>query len=134
MATATETPSKTSFVIEFLKGTPQGNVRSINDAWTAAGMKDTISKSVIDRTRAKLGLTGNLSAKTSPSAKQKAAAQTATASPGKTSFIKEYLHEHPDANTAEVNEAWTAAGMKGTISRTLVNKTRIKVTGKGLAK
>ena len=97
-------------------------------------MKDTISKSVIDRTRAKLGLTGNLSAKTSPSAKQKAAAQTATASPGKTSFIKEYLHEHPDANTAEVNEAWTAAGMKGTISRTLVNKTRIKVTGKGLAK
>jgi hypothetical protein len=134
MATATETPGKTSFVIEFLKGTPQGNFKSINEAWTAAGMKDKISKSVIDRTRAKLRLTGNLSAKASPSAKQKPAPQTATASPGKTSFVREFLHDHPDANTREVNEAWTAAGMEGTISRTLVNKTRIKVTGKGLAK
>jgi hypothetical protein len=96
-------------------------------------MKDTISKSVIDRTRAKLGLTGNLRARTNPSAKRKAAAPTATASPGKTSFVKEFLHDHPDANTAEVNKAWTASGMKGSISRTLVNKTRIKVTGKGLA-
>ena len=78
-------------------------------------------------------MTGNLSAKASPSAKQKPAPQTATASPGKTSFVREFLHDHPDANTREVNEAWTAAGMEGTISRTLVNKTRIKVTGKGLA-
>jgi len=134
MATATETPSKTSFVTDFLKGKPQGNVKSINEAWAAAGFEGTVSKTVVDKTRAKLGLTGNLRAKTNQSAKQKAVAQTATTTPGKTSFVKEYLHDHPDANTTEVNEAWTAAGMEGTISRTLVNKTRIKLTGKGLAK
>jgi len=134
MATATETPSKTSFVKDFLKGKPQGNVKSINEAWAAAGFEGTISKTVVDKTRAKLGLAGNLRAETNQSAKQKAVAQTATTSPGKTSFVKEFLNDHPDADTTEVNEAWIAAGMQGTISRTLVNKTRIMVTGKGLAK
>ena len=43
---------------------------------------------------------------------------------GKTSFIKELLIDHPMANTKAVNEAWSAAGMEGTISETLVNKTR----------
>jgi hypothetical protein len=43
---------------------------------------------------------------------------------GKTSFVKELLIDHPLANTKAVNEAWTKAGMEGTISETLVNKTR----------
>jgi hypothetical protein len=43
---------------------------------------------------------------------------------GKTSFVKELLIDHPMANTKAVNEAWSAAGMQGTISETLVNKTR----------
>ena len=43
---------------------------------------------------------------------------------GKTSFVKELLIHHPKANTKAVNEAWSAAGMQGTISETLVNKTR----------
>lgn len=43
---------------------------------------------------------------------------------GKTSFVKELLIDHPMANTKAVNEAWSAAGMEGTISETLVNKTR----------
>jgi hypothetical protein len=47
-----------------------------------------------------------------------------TQSPGKTSFVKEFLHDHPEGNTAAVNEAWRSAGMKGGISSTLVNKTR----------
>jgi hypothetical protein len=47
-----------------------------------------------------------------------------TQSPGKTSFVKEFLHNHPEGNTAAVNEAWKAEGMKGGISSTLVNKTR----------
>jgi len=137
MATATETPSKISFVTDFLKGTPQGTVKAVNEAWTAAGMEGTISKSVVDKTRAKLGLTGNVRRETKATGNKKAPSKTpqsTTTTPGKTSFVKEYLHDHPDANTTEVNEAWTAAGMQGTISRTLVNKTRIKVTGKGLAK
>ena len=43
---------------------------------------------------------------------------------GKTSFVKELLIDHPLANTKAVNEARSAAGMEGTISETLVNKTR----------
>src|SRR5271165_114379 len=43
---------------------------------------------------------------------------------GKTSFVKELLIHNPKANTKAVNEAWSAAGKQGTISETLVNKTR----------
>jgi len=49
---------------------------------------------------------------------------TKTRDQGKTSFVKELLIDHPMANTKAVNEAWSAAGMEGTISETLVNKTR----------
>jgi hypothetical protein len=49
---------------------------------------------------------------------------TNTRDQGKTSFVKELLIDHPMANTKAVNEAWTKAGMEGTISETLVNKTR----------
>jgi hypothetical protein len=49
---------------------------------------------------------------------------TRTQSQGKTSFVKEFLHDHPHGNTAAVNEAWESAGMSGSISSTLVNKTR----------
>ena len=56
-------------------------------------------------------------------------ATTATATPGKTSFVKEFLHDNPQGNTKAVNEAWQAAGFEGTISPTLVNKTRVKLTG-----
>ena len=48
----------------------------------------------------------------------------ATKSLGKTSFVKEILFDNPQANPTAVNEAWTAAGMDGTISPTLVNKMR----------
>ena len=49
---------------------------------------------------------------------------TKTRDQGKTSFVKELLIDHPTANTKAVNDAWSAAGMEGTISETLVNKTR----------
>jgi hypothetical protein len=48
----------------------------------------------------------------------------ATKSLGKTSFVKEILFDNPQANPTAVNEAWTAAGMEGTISPTLVNQMR----------
>jgi hypothetical protein len=137
MATPTETPSKTSFVKDFLNGSPQGTFKTVNEAWTAAGGEGTISKSVVDKTRAKLGLTGNLGRQANKTAKQKATPttpKTTTTTPGKTSFVKQFLKDHPTANSRAVNEAWTAGGMQGTISRTLVNKTRIKLTGKGLGK
>ena len=33
-------------------------------------------------------------------------ATTATAAPGKTSFVKEFLQGNPQANAKAVNEAW----------------------------
>ena len=40
----------------------------------------------------------------------------ATKSQGKTGFVRKFLQNNPQANAKAVNEAWTAAGMKGTIS------------------
>ncbi len=51
-------------------------------------------------------------------------AKTPAAAPGKTGFLKQFLDAHPQGNTKAVNEAWQAAGYEGTISPTLVNKTR----------
>src|SRR5262245_49216230 len=123
---ATATPSKTSFVREFLSGNPQGNVKALNEAWTAAGYDGTISPTLFKNTKARLGLTRNRRGKTETTAKRMAApnTKTATATPGKTSFLKEFLHEHPEGNVRAANEAWTAAGFEGTISPALVIKTR----------
>jgi len=49
---------------------------------------------------------------------------TATRDQGKTSFVKEFLGDHPLGNVAAVNEAWAAAGKDGTIGSTLINKVR----------
>ena len=130
--TATAAPGKTSFVKEFLQGNPQANAKAVNEAWTAAEMKGTISHPIISQVRKQLGLTGNLPGKTRNAAKEKAASnmpRTATPTPGKTSFVKQFLNDHPDGTTKTVNEAWQAAGFEGTISPTLVNKTRVKLTG-----
>ena len=128
--TAIESQGKTSFVKEFLQGNPQANAKAVNEAWTAAGMKGTISHPIISQVRKQLGLTGNLPGKTRNAAKEKAASnmpRTATVTPGKTSFVKQFLNDHPQGTTKTVNEAWQASGFDGTISPTLVNKTRVKM-------
>ena len=51
MATATKSQSKTSFVKEFLQDNPQGNVKAVNEAWAAAGMKGTIGATLINKMR-----------------------------------------------------------------------------------
>ena len=125
MATATVRGDKTRFVNEFLTKNPQSNLRAVNEAWTAEGMGGTISKSVVDKTRARLGLTGNLGAKTKAATKPTTApkrTRKATTTPGRTSFTKEFLNDHPDATSREVNEAWTKAGMQGTISHSVVSE------------
>jgi hypothetical protein len=50
--------------------------------------------------------------------------RTATVNPGKTDFVREYLSHHPDATFRDVNEAWTGAGMPGTISHPVVSEVR----------
>jgi hypothetical protein len=70
------TPGKKMFVKEFLNDHPDGNFAAVNKAWQAAGFAGTISKAVVDRMRASLGLTGNLrgntkKSKTSSTGKQR---------------------------------------------------------------
>jgi hypothetical protein len=43
---------------------------------------------------------------------------------GKTAFVKEFLQSDPQATPRIVNDAWKAAGKKGTISKSLVKKSR----------
>ncbi len=127
MATAIVRGDKTKFVTEFLTKNPKGNLRTINEAWAAEGMKGAISKSVVDKTKARLGLTGNLGQSTKKAAQAKPSAKKtkpATSTPGKGGFTKEYLNDHPDATARDVNEAWTTAGMKGTFSNAVVSEVR----------
>jgi hypothetical protein len=49
---------------------------------------------------------------------------TPTRNRGKTGFVKEYLHDHPQANSRSVNQAWEAAGFEGTISPSLLTQVR----------
>ena len=101
----------------------------MNEAWRHAGSKGTIGSTLINKMRLQMGLTGNLrgEAKAQGAAKKKPTPRkpkTATETPGKTSFLKEFLHDNPHGNVAAVNQAWQDAGFTGTISPALVNKTR----------
>ena len=48
----------------------------------------------------------------------------ATKSQGKTSFVRNFLENNPQANAKAINEAWTAAGMKGEISHPIASEMR----------
>jgi len=126
MATiATVNQGKTSFVKQFLNDYPEGTTKTVNEAWQAAGFDGTISPTLVNKTRVKL--TGKRRGYSNTAAKGKAAAnkpKTVTATPGKTSFVKEFLQRNPQANAKAVNEAWTAAGMNGTISHPIISEVR----------
>jgi len=126
VATATKGEGKTSFVRKFLRNHPEGNTEAVNEAWTAAGMKGTISHPVVSLVRKQLGLIGNQPGKTKTAVKGKSASKLSrpVVNPGKTMFVKEFLNDHPQGNVDAVNAAWQAAGFDGTISDTLVNKMR----------
>jgi opacity protein-like surface antigen len=128
VAVATKSQNKTGFVKKFLSNTPQGNVKAVNEAWTAARMKGTIGATLINKIRSAMGLSGNLRAKSKSSTAARAKSGTKlskkTTSPGKAMFVKEFLNDHPQGNVRSVNEAWTAAGFNGTISKTIVYKVK----------
>ncbi len=46
---------------------------------------------------------------------------------GKTAFLEEFLPGNRDAGLAEINEAWRASGHEGTLSESLVSKTRSRL-------
>jgi len=60
---------KTEFVEQFLGENPQGNVTAVNEAWKSSGKKGSISGTLINKTRSRLGLTGNLRGRPKKSAK-----------------------------------------------------------------
>lgn len=52
---------------------------------------------------------------------------------GKTAFVERYLSGNLDADLDTVNEAWTSAGNDGTVSESLVSKTRSRLRREGVA-
>ncbi len=55
---------------------------------------------------------------------------------GKSMFVKEWLHDHPQATTEAVNVAWREEGYSGSISPSLVSNVRSRMglagnTGRG---
>ena len=54
---------------------------------------------------------------------------------GKSTFLKEYLVDHPDAGKEAIDAAWREAGNEGTISTSLIGKVRkdLGPTGKRTA-
>ena len=66
MAVATKSANKSGFVKDFLRNHPEGNVKAVNEAWTAAGMKGTIGDTLIYQTRADMGLSGKRGRSPSP--------------------------------------------------------------------
>jgi hypothetical protein len=49
---------KTPFVEKYFSSHPDGNLESVNEAWTAAGNAGALSESLVGKVRASLGLTG----------------------------------------------------------------------------
>lgn len=136
MATATAPKmTKSAFLTGFLKKNPTANPDVVNEAWAKAGYTGSVSRSLVGKLRTDLGLSGNILAKPTTT-KPKANTTTKPTEPkskgrgqdqGKSSFIKELLVDHPQANADAVNKAWKKAGMKGSISVSLVNKMRSKL-------
>ena len=127
MATATATKTtKSAFLTGFLKKNPNANVTAVNQAWAKAGNPGTVSPSLVTKLRSDLGLSGNIRStpRTSVASPTQKSEKKTRKSQGKSSFIKELLIDHPQANAAAANKAWKKAGMKGTISVSLVNKVR----------
>jgi hypothetical protein len=135
---ATKSENKSSFVKEFLSKRPEGNVKAVNEAWTAAGMEGTIGDTLIYQTRAEMGLSGKLRAKSktrkAPMSKSATRKSEPAGTPGKGMFVKEFLQDNPRANAEAVNKAWAMDGFEGTISKALVDKLRASLGLTGSAR
>ena len=49
---------KTAFVEKYFASNPDGNLETVNKAWTAAGNAGSVSESLVGKIRSRLGLTG----------------------------------------------------------------------------
>jgi hypothetical protein len=144
---------KTAFVENFLTIDPEAAFAAVNRAWKSAGNDDSVSESLVSKTRSRLKVTGKRGADGSadgatakPAAKGKAkpsskrtkgegaskAEEARTqpegrergTGPVKSAFAEEVLGREPKANVAAINRAWAAAGHEGKISDSIIYKAK----------
>ena len=140
---------KTAFVENFLTIDPEAAFAAVNRAWKSAGNDDSVSESLVSKTRSRLKLSGKRGAdgaNDGPAARGKAKssskrtegegaskAEEAPAQPEgrergtgpvKSAFAEEVLGREPKANVAAINRAWAAAGHEGKISDSIIYKAK----------
>src|ERR1700728_3641464 len=59
-AKVTRSQGKSMFVKEVLNDDSLANAAAVNEAWRAAGMSGSISASLVNNVRSRMGLTGNV--------------------------------------------------------------------------
>lgn len=137
---------KTKFVEERLEKDPTARADTINEAWKAAGHEDSISDSLVNKTRSRLKLTGSRGAGAGASAAKgkrrspKGAAEggqgtsqangrTESDGTSKSAFVDAALRRDPGANVAAINRGWTKAGHEGSISDSVFYKVKRELGG-----
>lgn len=60
---------KTAFITDYLKSHPTANAKALKEAWSAAGNDGTVSVTLVQKARTRLGLIGNIPRGVSPAAK-----------------------------------------------------------------
>ncbi len=98
------TPGKAMFVKEFLNDNPRGNVRAVNEAWAAAGFKGAVSKTIIYKVKASLGLTDNRRGSTKKTKTSAAGKQRVTPRKVITDSIKVQPRGNNSTRTVVLNE------------------------------
>ena len=144
---------KTAFVENFLTIDPEAAFAAVNRAWKSAGNDDSVSESLVSKTRSRLKKTGEKGAdrgkgraNAGPAAKGKAKSSSKRTEgegaskaeeapsqpegrergtgPVKSAFAEEVLGREPKANVAAINRAWAAAGHEGKISDSIIYKAK----------
>ena len=99
----------------------------MNEAWQAAGFEGTISPTLVNKTRVKMNLTGNLRGNSKTAAKEKSASRHAQNSNrySRQDQLLERVPQGPSRRQLQSRErGLAAAGFDGTISEALVYKAR----------
>ena len=60
---------KTAFITDYLTSHPTANAKALKDAWSAAGNDGTVSVTLVQKARTRMGLIGNIPRGVSPAVK-----------------------------------------------------------------
>jgi hypothetical protein len=140
-ATKAKGPNKSAFIRELLRRNPETNLKAVNAAWKKAGHSGSISNPLFYQAKPRQNTTstkGSANGATARNLIENAPKAPATTKrgPKKLAFIRELLGRNPELKLKAVNEAWTKAGHKGSISSTslyLVKSQTNSTSAKGSA-